>query len=129
MRTDPSDSVDMLEKLVLNEALRKVQASLSPIHSAERRGILYLHMAPIGQMTDVGELNRLLGLMVGALARLGKPDVLSFRNVDGTLWLGRLTWYTTVITVYPAAWLARQMGESNPCPEQPVRIGQADLAA
>lgn len=123
--------IELMSALVLNEALRRVQATLGLIHSSEERGVLHIHMAPVVEVAtiDVARLNGMVGLVASNLARLGKSDVLSFREVDGHLFLGRIQCANTVISIYPLQWLARQISNRVPCPCSQVIIAKADLAA
>ena len=119
----------LMNKLVLEETLRKLQPCLNVVHRVDRDDIRFLHMAPPVDITNVGELNRLLALLNGSLARLGRPDMLSFREEFGVLHLARLSWNNVVVAVYPTRWHAEQMAATNPCPAHQVSISMADLAA
>lgn len=117
----------ILSALVLDDALRKLRASLYEVRRQSQGGRLYLHLAPPRQIADTMQLCRLQGLVIGALARFGKSDHLTFREIFGVLYLGRIAWLHTSIDMYPAVWLAEQMCAANPCPQEPLCISQADL--
>lgn len=92
-------------------------------------GTLYVHVAPASNIADIHRMNTLLYRVATALVRLGsRPDKLSFRRCDGTLYLGRITFVGTVVSVYPTRWLAEQMAAACRYPMPVMAISELELA-
>ena len=119
--------------LVLAEALRNVQPTvpLEEVHRAvNEHGSLFVHLAPAaGAEVALPQLNNGLGRLSVGLIRLGTPDILVFREVDGQVFCGRIVCKNLTLAMYPRRWLAEQISARVPYPLSQVIIAKADLEA